>query len=261
MKQAILMKQLKKIVVVILIAGFTYLVHYLNANYQTPILMYHAIDGQRVKDYAAVSSQAFTKQMQFIKKGKYRVISLSDYCTLLKNNRPISRKLVVITFDDGLKDNLVAVKILRELDFPATIFMIVNNIDKDGYLSNQDIMWILANSRVQISSHTVNHHYLPSTRDGQLKSEIILSKEKLQERYLIPVETIAYPLGGFDERTLNDVELAGYLCGCATNRGFSRKLNRFALRRIKISARDSNFTLWVKLSGFYNVFRKLKKPY
>jgi len=64
------------------------------------------------------------------------------------------------------------------------------------------------------------------------------------------VELISYPIGGFSKEILNDVEEAGYLCACATNRGFSRQLDRFALRRIKITNRDLDFRLWAKLSGF-----------
>jgi len=38
-------------------------------------------------------------------------------------------------------------------------------------------------------------------------------------------------------------------------------LDRFSLRRIKITDRDLGFRLWIKLTGFYNIFKKLKKPY
>ena len=86
-------------------------------------------------------------------------------------------------------------------------------------------------------------------------------KKNLEELFLKDIKTISYPVGGFDKRVLKEVENSDYLCGCTTNRGFSKKLDRFALRRIKITNRDLGLRLWAKLSGFYNIFKKVKKPY
>jgi hypothetical protein len=60
---------------------------------------------------------------------------------------------------------------------------------------------------------------------------------------------------------LREVKEAGFLCACTTNRGYSGNVDRFALRRIKITNRDKGFSLWIKLSGFYDMFKKVRKPY
>ena len=236
---------------------------YLNQNYATPILMYHSLDKGRVETYAAVDLEVFRKQMEFIKARDCKVVLLSEYCRLLKDGEPIPRNLVVITFDDGYKDNLKIAEVLKEFGYPVTIFVIAKEIGEDGFLSRKDIVSLLADKevKVNIGSHTLTHAYLPDQERLAMKREISQSKSLLEEIFSQDVEVFSYPIGGFTKEALSDVEEAGYLCACATNRGFFRKLNRFALRRIKITNRDLGFKLWAKLSGFYNSFRKPKNPY
>lgn len=244
--------------VIIILAGFYLYVYF---HYTTPILMYHSFDSSRTKDFAAVSDKNFYKQMEFIRKKGYKVIALDDYCRLLKEKESIPRNFIVLTIDDGYKDNLEAIKILKEFDFPATLFVTADYIGKSGYLSETDIRSILKETKVEIGSHTLTHPDLPKITDSQLKDEISGSKTRLERQFKTRITTIAYPGGAYDERTLKEDENAGYLCACTTNRGFSKKAGLFELRRIKATERDSNFTLWSKLSGFYSVFKKPKKPY
>ena len=234
---------------------------YVYTHRSVPILMYHSFDAQRIGEYAAVSPQTFKKQLEFMKEKGYQVISLSEYCRLLKTKEPIPHKAVVLTIDDGLRDTRAAIEMLNQFDFPATVFLIVDKIDKQDYLTQETIRWFLDNTRVSIGSHTLTHAYLPSLSEAQIKEEIYLSKQRLEKMFSYPVVTISYPIGGFNQSVLSEVEEAGYLCACATNRGFSRKLNIFALRRIKITERDLGFKLWAKLSGVYTVFKKVKYPY
>lgn len=256
------MKKVKVFILLIVLVFGSFWI-YLNQNYATPILMYHSLDKSRVDTYSAVSSTTFRKQMKFIKDHGCKVISLFDYCSLLKEGESIPRNLVVITFDDGYKDNFKAVKILEEFGYPMTIFLIVGEIGRSSFLQREEIISFLDDKemKIDIGSHTLTHAYLPDQNRAVIKKEIFQSKKILEDNFSKNIETISYPIGGFNREVLEDVEEAGYLCACATNRGFSRKLNRFALRRIKVTNRDSNFKLWAKLSGFYNAFRKLKSPH
>lgn len=234
---------------------------WLSFHYSVPILMYHSFDKNLVGKYAAVSLETFSKQMDFIKRRGYRVVPLDEYCRIVREKKEVPHNLVVITSDDGYKDNVVAIKILKEFDFPATIFLIVDRIGQEGHVSKEDVRWLLENTSVRIGSHTVSHVYLPEAEDDVLKEQIDISKEVLENMFSAEIDTIAYPIGGFDRRVLKEVERSGYQCGCTTNRGFSRKRDIFALRRIKITERDLGLRLWAKLSGFYNVFKRVKNPY
>ena len=249
------------VIVAIFITIFALFAVYLYKNYETPILTYHSFDKTRIKTFAAVDPEVFYRQMKFIKNHNYEVVLLQDYCKLLKENKPIPRNLIVITADDGYHDNLEAVKIWKKFNYPVTIFLIVDKIGQPGYLSKEEITSFLKDTKVRIGSHTLSHPLLPEISEGQLKREILESKNKLENLFSYNIKTIANQGGEFDGRTLNEVEKLDYLCGCTTNIGSSRKLNSFALRRIKVTNNDSDFTLWAKLSGFYNIFKRPKKAY
>ncbi|MDD4954698.1 MAG: polysaccharide deacetylase family protein, partial [Candidatus Omnitrophica bacterium] len=219
---------------------------YLYSHHTTPILMYHSFDSSRTNEYAAVTPDNFYKQMRFIKENKYKVMSLDDYCRLLKNKKPIPRNSVVLTIDDGYKDNLEAVKILKNFDFPATLFLTVNRIGKPDFLSETDIKSIIKETKIKIGSHTMTHPDLWKLQDAQLKDEILGSRYSLERRFKAKIDTLSYPGGGYDGRAVKEVENAGYLCACTTNRGVSKKINLFSLRRIKATNNDTNFSLWSK---------------
>lgn len=255
-----MMHKLRVVLVILLIIASSFYV-YLNLNYRTPILMYHSLDESRLGENTVVGPSIFKKQMEFLKKGGYKVISLEEYCQILIEKESPPRHTVIITFDDGYADNLEAAKILKDYDYPATFFLVSDCLNKNDFLSTEDINFLLKKTKVKIGSHTLSHSYLPSLSLSQIKKEIYQSKKDLKERFNQNIKTISYPVGGFNEEVLKTVKDSGYLCACTTNRGVSRTLNRFALRRIKITNKDLGFHLWRKASGFYQIFERTKNPF
>lgn len=255
---------MRKILSVIILAFFIVFLFfwgYISLNWSTPILMYHSTDKSKVGKDAAVEPETFYQQMKFIHEKGYAVMLLDQYCQLLADKREVPRSAVIITFDDGYKDNIEAIRILKIFRFPATIFLISERLGMPEYLTHKDVEWFLRDTPVRIGSHTLTHPYLPAVDPAQLKDEIQFSKLKLEGLFAREIKTIAFPLGGFNQQVLTEVEKADYLCACSTNRGESKELNRFALRRIKVTNRDLGIRLWAKLSGFYNTFKKAKAPY
>ena len=224
------------------------------------ILMYHSL-GDPKHDCPAVSLDSFVYQMDFLRKNKYKVISIYEYFALVLNRKNIPSHCVILTFDDGCKDNIKAARILREFDFSATMFVVSSWIGKDGYLTEDDLLWISRNTKVTIGSHTKSHAYLPDANSEMLADELIGSKKTIKNIICSDVDFFSYPIGGFDERCIKAVKEAGYFCALTTNRGFSEEINMFALRRIKINDRDKGWKLWLKLSGYYNFFKHPKHPY
>ncbi|MFH1577698.1 MAG: polysaccharide deacetylase family protein [Candidatus Omnitrophota bacterium] len=258
------MKRFKRLKIIcgILLVVFLGLYCYLQANYYPPILMYHYIDEDIARgNTLAVSPDVFASQMAFLKRHNYKVVSLEELLGMINRGGELERNLVVVTFDDGYKNNLSAAKILKEYNFAATIFMVIDWIGKPGYLTRADLNWITSNSPVSFGSHTLNHRYLPEVPVQALSQEIAGSKLKAKQEYGLDLLTLAYPVGGFSLEVLEEARQAGYLGACTTNRGFLRELDIYALRRIKITNRDLGIRLWAKLTGFYNVLRRLKPPY
>ena len=87
---------------------------YLQLNYYPPILMYHSI-GPAPVDTPQISLEAFQQQMRYLKEENFKVVKLEELAELIKA-RKVPRGVVAITFDDGYKNNLEAVRILKELN-------------------------------------------------------------------------------------------------------------------------------------------------
>ncbi len=69
---------------------------------------------------------------------------------------------------------------------------------------------------IAVGSHTVNHNRLAMLGTGEKTMELTESRAVLERETGIPVETICYPEGSFDEETLDLSAQAGYKLGFTT---------------------------------------------
>jgi peptidoglycan/xylan/chitin deacetylase (PgdA/CDA1 family) len=262
------MKKLLLLFSIIILWGIFYF-FWLVPRYSVPILMYHNIGNEKGSFF--VAPENFTKQMEYINKNGYEVITLDELVTSIKNKKPLKRNKVVITFDDGYRDNFqYAYPVLRRLGFPATVFLITDFIGRNSMGTEKEFLnWneVIAMSKNKISfgGHTKTHFYLGVIKDEKAAFEqIVGSKKAIEEKTGMPVDYFCYPSGGFNPKAKVFVVMAGYKGACTTNRGFY-KFNRdvYELKRIKVANSDAvkPFSFWVKLSGYYNILRKEKNPY
>lgn len=243
--------------VVFLLVFFLYVL----PNRTVPILMYHAIRDDS-DNTLSVSPENFSRQMDFLRKSGYSVISLGVLVEEIKKGNTFIPKTVVITFDDGYEDNYVnAFPVLAKYNVPAIIFLTTGYIGRQGYL-NRDQILLMSRHNVEFGGHTRNDIYLPSEKNTlRLWNEIAGPKEDIEKIIGKKTEYFCYPIGGFNDEIKETVKKAGYKGACATNRGFDKpNCDVYELNRIKITNSDMNkpFHFRAKLSGFYNVFRRIK---
>jgi len=232
-------------------------------RYTAPILAYHHFG--YVKQSLYVTPENFDKQMHYMKNKGYNVISLGELVEGIKQQKKFAQKTVVITIDDGYKDNFTyAYPVLKKYGFPATIFVVSDYIGVKEDFMNWDQASQMLNSGISFGGHTRNHAYLPSVKDRDvLWEEIAGCKDIIEKHIKAPVDYFCYPIGGFAEETKIFIRKAGYKGACTTNRGFDR-FNRsdvYELNRVKVTNSDMNapFSFWAKVSGYYNLFRARKK--
>jgi peptidoglycan/xylan/chitin deacetylase (PgdA/CDA1 family) len=251
------------VVVFLLVAG-----SYLKQHYTVPIIMYHSV-GNALSDKTkllTVSGSTFERQMRFLREHKYNVISLRQLATLMKENKRIIPKTVVVTFDDGYRDNLtVALPVLKKYNIPMTLFVAPLEISEVPYYLRWDELEQLAYSPlIEIGAHAIHHAFLPDIKDEKrLRLEIINSKKMLEERLGLKVEFFSYPAGGFNKKIKQIVLDSGYLAAVATKPGINYANDDvYALKRMRISEKDKNlFYFWLKISGFYGPLRDWQRRY
>ena len=243
------------VITVLLVAGF------MRQQYVVPIIMYHSVN-PRVEDRLTVSAKTFERQMAFLKRNHYNVLSLQELVNLIKEKKKIPHHTIAITIDDGYKDNYdYAFPILKKYNLPAAIFIIINEVGWPNRLNWNEIKIMDEGGIITFGSHTLDHPYLPDVESyEELKRQIFDSKKILEEKLGEKVNMFCYPTGGFNARVRQLVIDAGYKAAVALkSTGRYPASDVFSLRRIKVSEQDNNLLLfWIKISGFYNIFREAK---
>lgn len=208
-----------------------------NENIGVPVLYYHSVDPSEANE-VIISPEKLKEELTFIKDSGYTTLTMSELNDYILNNAPIPEKSIVITFDDGYADNYAnAFPILKELDMKATIFVISNFTDKDGYYMTSQQIKEMSDYGIDIQSHTASHAHLNQLTYEEQLNELKTSKEKLESITEKPVISIAYPFGDYDDNTILASKEAGYSLSFNTNRGLSdRTDNPLSLNRIYVSS-------------------------
>lgn len=137
--------------IIIVFSGLLWLVEFLRRKMKkgkVTILFYHRVlDDEQIKDYyrpaVAISVSTFKKQMRILKK-RYKVISLNNADSLLRERKPLENDYMVVTFDDGYADNYEnAFPVLIEYNLPATIFLTTDYIDSNKLLWSDEVGMLL----------------------------------------------------------------------------------------------------------------------
>ena len=245
--------------VIILLSGF--LVSFIQRKYVVPIIMYHSVNpGALPENRLAVSPATFERQMHFLKSRNYNVLPLESVAVLIRERKKIPPRTVVITFDDGYKDNYIyAFPILKKYNLPATIFIITDEVGRAHRLSWDEIKTMQDSGIVTFGSHALGPEPLINIKSEQeLKKQIFDSKKILEEKLGRRINAFSYPEGRFNNRIKQLVIEAGYKLAVATNPGKkSANDDTFALKRLRISANTNNlFVFWIETSGYYNFIRE-----
>lgn len=172
-----------------------------------PILMYHAVDvfkGDGLKGLF-VSPTDFEAQMQFLKDHGFTLLTFEHYGDINKVNKPI-----FITFDDGMKNNMNALRIFEKLQDDkfkpkATLYMIANSIDGGPFwLSSDDLKEMVNSGIFSVQSHTTSHADLPKITNYE--EELKNPKQKIEQVTGKPVISIAYPFGHYNEKVVEETK-------------------------------------------------------
>ena len=237
---------------------------------RVPIMMYHSVSDNlfgKSHPYYQINTSpgVFSRQMRWFRQNGYRTLNLMEMWNALQEGRDVS-KTFVITFDDGYRDfYTTAFDVIRQCGFTATIFLATDRIRNDSarvdgidYLTWREISKLHA-AGIQFGSHTVTHPDLRSLGPDQIEYELGCSKETIEQKLGVPVETFAYPYA-FPEEDKNFVrflvdrlENLGFELSVATIIGrASAKSNRFYLPRLPVNSWDDSALLKAKLDGGYD---------
>jgi peptidoglycan/xylan/chitin deacetylase (PgdA/CDA1 family) len=209
-----------------------------------PIIMYHHIDTLEkvnLKDAIAVglrvSPEVFERQLKYIQSEGYTTITSYELADYIDSKKQLPKKPILLTFDDGYKDNYTnALPLLEKYNMKGDFGIITAGTDKVDYMSTQDIQDLVKKGH-SLSSHTVNHcttaikvsntSFQDSPVDdhqvacsgfaiqeklstGQIRYEFQKSKEELESKYGVKIKHLIYPFGFWNQQAVTIAKEVGY---------------------------------------------------
>lgn len=214
------------------------------------IVLFHRVDDRYPGDPISCSEAEFRRYCDFFWK-YFTVVSLTTLLEKLERGDDVSRHLV-ITFDDGYKDNHdVAAAELRKRRLPATFFIATNFIgstrvpwwDEKAPVAPEWMTWedvrALHADGFEIGAHTMNHVDLGVVTGNEALAEIRDSGAHLARELSAPIPYFTYPYGRphqITEANREAVRQAGYRCCMSAHGGVVRSgADPYRLERIPIS--------------------------
>ncbi len=198
------------------------------------VLNYHKVVDEHMS--LSVPLADFEQHMKWLQEYGYTSITPEDLYEFIVNGRELPEKPVLITFDDGYKDNYTnAYPIMKKYGFKGTIFVVTGFLGVyDNYLTWEQAKELTDNG-FSIESHTHNHKSMTEASDDDISRELAKSRDTIKEKLGVEADFIAYPTGTYNLHIAELVKEAGYK-GAFTIKydNASRDSNVYAIERVPI---------------------------
>ena len=191
---------------------------------KVPILLYHHITTEEFSngnEISLISPFDFRLHMTAIKVN-FTPISLRqyyEYVTCTDGSVTLPDDPIIVTFDDGYLSNYeIAFPILKELEIPATIFVVTDTVGEmagGGVVNYSHFTWEQAREMedsglIEIQSHTAGHVALGELSESELVTQLRKSKYMIEKNLGRACDMIAFPYGSYTPEVVSAAKSAGY---------------------------------------------------
>lgn len=193
---------------------------------KVPVLLYHHVKPEsvaiRLKQTAlTVDSGIFEQQMAYLVSQGYKVITAKQLVDALSLNAKLPSKTIVLTFDDGYKDDYDYVyPILQKYHIIGNFMIATGLIGGSDYLSWSQLEDMYRSGLVYLTDHTWSHFALGRGTPDKIKFETETAKNQLQEHTGQKIDIFTYPYGSFNNRAIDILRNDGFIGAFSTIPGF-----------------------------------------
>jgi len=169
-----------------------------------------------------ITPELLESELEYIIKNGYTTITFADVEKHWTSGTSLPAKPVILSFDDGWKNEYeYAFPLLKKHGMKGTFFIYTNPIDhKKPHWVSWDEVVEMDKAGMEIGGHSRTHPVLTKiTTDAGLDKEIMGSKKILESHLGHPIYAFAYPFGMKDARVEDAVRRAGYTSARTTLSG------------------------------------------
>ena len=165
---------------------------------EVPVILYHRITNDK-PSHEVTRPALFHQQIDWLKAEGYETISTLQLESYLLGKGTIPKKPVIISFDDGWKDNVEAAEYLKKLDMGATFYVVSGFLSAPQYLNHEELLELSRNPKFEIGSHSHSHFVKHEEMDKvdlcTFAKELAASKLLLERLTGKPIRSFAWPYG------------------------------------------------------------------
>ncbi|GHA13565.1 polysaccharide deacetylase family protein [Oceanisphaera arctica] len=243
---------------------------------EVPIIMYHRFirdDSEKGVHGTYMHVNMLEKHFKLLKRLGFETLTFADLAERGMASRLESgKKYIIITVDDGYKDNYeLLFPLLKKYGFKAVIYMVTgeqfnrwdveipdNPEKRVELMSPAQIKEMADSGLVEFGGHTLTHPHLNTLDKDAQRHEIAENKEQLEQLLDQKLSSFAYPFGSHNQDSKDLAQELDYPFAVATDSGpLAMHEDPYQIRRIAIFPRTDVFGLWRKIRGNY-VFRKAR---
>ena len=231
--------------------------------------MYHRISRTDIKNFLSVREADFKEQLIYLQHNGYTSILLSDVVNYVLHNTPLPPNPVLITFDDGYRDNYtIMYPLLKDYGIKANIFLVpaflhheqINPGDGDSvYLHLSDIQ-SMDPACVEYGLHSFDHKSYKNLSPKETDADISLSRAMLLSMGITFQPCLAFPYGSYPKENTRQSDFFEVLHKSKIAACFriGNRLNALPLKnRLLIQRLDVEHN--VSLAKFDRMMRKGKR--
>ncbi|NCO65592.1 MAG: hypothetical protein COW32_08105 [Candidatus Aquicultor secundus] len=192
-----------------------------------PVLLYHQILPNPTNSITT-APDVFDRQMKTLSDLGYKTVTLDQLYANLTKGKPLPNKPVLITFDDGWKNQYQnAIPILLKYKFKAAFFVNPQTINfKNRIFMNAGDLVDLDKHGFDVQSHTwahsnliIKHGETSAAYNARLTHELKDSKIWLEKVLKKRMDYFAYPYGLYNSWVVKAVANTGYKMAFTVNSG------------------------------------------
>ena len=168
-----------------------------------PVLMYHRV-WQGISDGLTITPENIKEHWTYLKNEGYHPLGLTEFIQIVKEGKKYPKKSILISFDDGYKNNLQYVyPLLREMGWQAVFFIVCDTLDNTATKEHDPInakmtveeLKQLDPSVVQLALHGYHHEDFTNAGLDELSGIIQSSIKAFDNSGLVFHKVLAYPYG------------------------------------------------------------------
>ncbi len=244
-----------------------------------PVLMYHKVPdvAPATKHQIFVTKDNFARHLAFFRRRGLTPITFADYLAFARAQRPLAdfpKRPVILTFDDGYEDNYVnLLPLMQHYGYRGVLYLLgdfaadhnhwdlaADPTEPRAALMSEAQKHAFVAAGWEIGAHTLSHPHLPALPLPEAIAEIKASKQALEARLHLVIETFAYPYGDLNAALKNAVQAAGFALGVATDTGGLRlEDDRMQVFRVNMFPNETWLSLYKKTSVWYRAYYLRKR--